>query len=160
MRLPFSNDLRLAPMPEGPSARLGSFGFYNYAIWKFAENPEGAKQFLVDYVGRSRDAFLSSGFQNMPCYPDTVPDLATLTAGEVAGVSGKYSMMKDVPTWTTNAGHPGCTSPAVSEVYEKGVLSRLFAAVATDRLTPEVALDEAGQEEQKIFERWREAGKL
>jgi multiple sugar transport system substrate-binding protein len=159
MKLDFAGDLRLAAMPAGPASRLGSFGFYTYSIWKFAENPEGAKQFLVDYVGRSRDAFLSSGFQNMPCYPDTVSDLAALTAGEVAGVSGKYSMMKDVPTWTTNAGHPGCTSPAVSEVYEKGLVSRLFAAVATDRLTPEEALDEAGHEEQKIFERWREAGK-
>lgn len=160
MNLPFADDLRVAPMPEGPSARLGSFGHYSYAIWRFADNPEGAKQFLVDLVGRSRDAFLASGFQNMPCYPDTVPDLATVTAGDVNGASGKYALMKDVPGWTTNVGHPGCTNPAVSEVYDKGLVSRMFAAVATGRLTPEAALDEAAREERTIFEKWKESRKL
>jgi multiple sugar transport system substrate-binding protein len=160
MKLAFEGSLGLAPMPQGPAARLGTFGFYNYSIWKFADNVEGAKRFLVDYVGRSKEAFLASGFQNMPCYPDTIPDLATLTSSQVNDVPGKYSVMKDVPSWTTNAGHPGCTNPAVSEVYEKGLISRMFAAVATGRLSPEAALDEASQEEQKIFRRWKEAGKI
>ena len=69
---------------KDPRPALAPSGSTPTSIWKFAENPEGAKQFLVDYVGRSRDAFLASGFQNMPCYPETVPDLATLTAGEPA----------------------------------------------------------------------------
>ena len=160
MKLAFDGDLALAPMPEGPAGRLGSFGYYPFVIWKFADNVAGAKQFLVDYVGRSRDAFLASGFQNMPCYPDTIPDLAALTGGQAGGSMGRYGLMKDVPSWTTNAGHPGCTNPAVSEIYEKGLVSKMFAAVATGRLTAEAALDEASREEQRIFERWREAGQL
>ena len=36
--------------------------------------------------------------------------------------------MKDVASWTTNAGHPGYTNPAVSEVYERGIVSKMFAA--------------------------------
>ncbi len=160
MKLDFSGDLRLAAMPAGPASRLGSFGFYTYSIWKFAENPEGAKQFLVDYVGQSRAAFLASGFQNMPCYPDTIPDLEALTGGAGNGVAGKYGLMKDVASWTTNTGHPGYTNPAVSEVYQRGTISKLFADVATGRLTPEQALDGADREERAIFDRWRERGQL
>ncbi len=160
MKLDFRNELRLAAMPAGPASRLGSFGYYTYSIWKFAENPDAAKQFLVDYVGRSRDAFLASGFQNMPCYPDMVPDLERLTSGASNDVAAKYGLMKDVPSWTTNVGHPGYTNPAVSEVYERGIVARMFAGVATGRLTAEQALDGADREERVIFERWRERGQL
>ena len=153
MSLPFADDLQLAPMPEGPRARLGTFGHYSYGIWRSSGNPEGAKRFLVDLAGRSRDAFLASGFQNMPCYPDTVPDLATLTAGELGG---RYVLMKDVPGWTTNVGYPGCTGPAVSEVYDKGIVSKMFAAVATGQRTPDEALDDADREGRVIFGRWGE----
>ncbi|WP_407526936.1 extracellular solute-binding protein [Methylobacterium oryzisoli] len=159
LNLPFAGDLQIAAMPEGPAARLGSFGFYTYAIWRFAENRQGAERFLVDLTARARDAFLASGFQNMPCYPGAVPDLAALSAGGEAA-PGKYALMKDVPRWTTNVGHPGCTNPAISEIYEKGVVSRMFAAVATGRLAPEAALDEASREAQAIFETWRDRGKV
>ena len=84
-------------MPEGPAARLApSFGFHTYVIWKFAENIDGAKQFLADYIGHSREAFLASGFQNTPAFPDTVPDLATVVANDAgAGSPGKYSLLAD-----------------------------------------------------------------
>jgi multiple sugar transport system substrate-binding protein len=159
MRLDFAGDLRLAPMPEGPMSRLGSFGYYTYSIWKFAENPDGAKQFLVDFAGSSRDAFIASGFQNMPCYPGTIPDLEALTRGGDS-TPAKYGLMKDVTSWTTNAGHPGYTNPAVSEVYERGIIAKMFANVATGRLAPEQALDQADAEERAIFDQWRQRGLL
>jgi multiple sugar transport system substrate-binding protein len=47
--LPIAKDLWLGKAPEGPAGRLApSFGFQTYIIWKFAENIEGAKQFLAD----------------------------------------------------------------------------------------------------------------
>ena len=62
--LPIAEDLWLTKTPEGPAARLApSFGFHTYIIWNFAENIDGAKQFLADYIGHSREAFLASGFQ-------------------------------------------------------------------------------------------------
>ena len=160
MKLDFAGDLRLAAMPVGPASRLGSFGYYTYSIWKFSENIEGAKAFLVDLAGKSRDAFLASGFQNMPCYPAAVPDLAALTVAAGNGGSPRYALMKDVPSWTTNVGHPGYTNPAVSAVYERGIVSRMFADVATGRLTPEQALDGADREERAIYGLWRERGQL
>jgi multiple sugar transport system substrate-binding protein len=141
-------------------SRLGSFGYYTYSIWKFAENLDGAKQFLVDFAGRSRDAFIASGFQNMPCYPDTIPDLEALTGGGGNATPGKYGLMKDVASWTTNAGHPGYTNPAISEIYEQGIIAKMFADVATGRLSPEQALDRANSGAQAIFGRWRERGQL
>jgi multiple sugar transport system substrate-binding protein len=160
MKLEFGNDLRLAPMPIGPAARLGSFGYYTYSIWKFAENLDAAKRFLVDYVGRSRDAFLASGFQNMPCYPGTVPDLEALTDGTGNSAASKYRLMRDVPSWTTNVGNPGFTNPAVSEVYERGMVSKMFAEVAIGKVSAELALDRADREERIIFDKWRERGQL
>src|SRR5689334_23440698 len=33
-----------------------------YVIWKFAENIDGAKKFLVDYIGNFHEAFVNSQF--------------------------------------------------------------------------------------------------
>jgi multiple sugar transport system substrate-binding protein len=74
------------------------------------------------------------------------------------GVAAKYGLMKDVASWTTNVGHPGYTNPAISEVYARGVVSRMFADVVTGRMTPEQALERADREASAIFGRWRERG--
>jgi multiple sugar transport system substrate-binding protein len=96
----------------------------------------------------------------MPCYPDAVPDLEALTGGAGNTVAAKYGLMKDVASWTTNVGHPGYTNPAVSEIYGRGIISKMFADVATGRMTPEQALDGADGEERMIFDKWRERRQL
>ena len=94
MKLPIADDLRLAKVPEGPAGRLGpAFGLITSFIWNFAENIEGAKQFLVDYIGHSR-AGDSSRADSRTCraFRTTVPDLATVVADDpVGGSPGKYS---------------------------------------------------------------------
>ena len=81
MKLALADEFQLAKVPAGPARRLGPpFSYFNYLIWSFAENIDGAKQFLVDYVGQSREAFLASRLQNTPAFPDTVPDLATIVS--------------------------------------------------------------------------------
>ena len=154
-----SADLALAPMPEGPDGRRGSFGFYTYGIWRFARNEDGAKQFLVDLATASRDAFIASRFQNMPCYPASVPDLPSLVAADTAQPQGKYALMTDVASWTTNVGWPGHTSPPIADSYERGVISRMFAAAVTGRLSLEEARDTAASELETIFATWRGRGK-
>jgi multiple sugar transport system substrate-binding protein len=162
MNLPLADDLRLAKVPAGPAGRLGpAFSFFTYIIWNFAENIDGAKQFLVDYIGHSREAFLASGFQNTPAFPDTVPDRATVVAEDAAAVSpGKYALLADVATWTTNVGHPGYTNPAISEVFHKGLIPTMCARAATGQLTPEEALDQADSEVRRIFQKWKDSGKV
>ncbi len=161
--LPVNEHLHLAPLPAGPDGvAIGpAFGFLTYMIWTFAENVDGAKQFLVDLVGSSRAAFLASGFQNMPSYPDTIPDMAELVAGDAAGTpTGRYDLLSGTARWNTNAGYPGFTNAAVDEVFAKGLVPTMFAAAARGALSPEAALDVADAEVKRIFEQWRERGKV
>jgi multiple sugar transport system substrate-binding protein len=162
MGLPISKDLWLGKPPEGPNARLApSFGFMTYVIWHFAANIDGAIKFLVDYIASSRQGLFASGFQNMAAFPDTVPHLREVVANDAAASPpDKYSLLADVAGWTTNIGYPGYTSPAISEIYNKGITSRMCAQAATGELTPEEALDQADKEVRQIFQKWKERGKV
>jgi hypothetical protein len=91
--LPIADQLGLAGVPEGPAGRLApTFGLHTYFIWSFAQNIDLAKRFLVDYVAQSRQGFIASEFQNMPTFPQAVPDLRQLAAEDPASAiaPGKY----------------------------------------------------------------------
>jgi multiple sugar transport system substrate-binding protein len=162
LKLPFAQDLRLGQVPEGPADRLApAFGFHPQIIWRFADNIEGAKRFLVDYVASFQKAFLASGFQNMPVYPGLVPNLATLVGNDPsANPPDKYALLADVPAHTTNVGHPGHTNGAIGEIWYRGVVPTMCARAASGDLTPDDALDQADQELRRIFKTWKERGKL
>jgi multiple sugar transport system substrate-binding protein len=162
IKLPIANALRPGNVPAGPVGRLApSFGFHTHTIWRFAENIDGAKRFLVDYVANLRSGFIASGFQNMPSWPGAVPDLAAVVRHDAgANPSDKYSFLADIATWTTNVGHPGNTNAAISEIYDNGLISTMFAGAATGQLTPEEALDQADAEVRRIFRKWKDHGKL
>lgn len=162
LQRPFANDLWLARAPEGPAGRLApSFGTFTYFIWRFAENIDGAKRFLVDYTGHTRQGFLESGFQNMPSFPGAAPDLAELLANDPKSIPpDKYSVLADGPSWTTNVGFPGYSNAAIAEVMTSGVVPTMFAQAATGALTPQDALDQAAARTREIFETWRQSGKI
>jgi multiple sugar transport system substrate-binding protein len=158
--LPVEAQLEIATLPQGPSGRAGpAFAINTYTIWRFARNIDGAKKFLVDYIGRFEEGFIASGFQNMPSYPGAVPDFAE-RVGAVPHPSGRYSVLADVPATMTNLGSPGYANAATDEVMNNAVLTTMFARAATGAVTPEEALDQADQAIQPIFERWRAAGKI
>ncbi len=153
---PMNEHLALATLPEGPAGRIGpSFGVNIYAIWRFAKNPEGAKKFLVDYIGRFQEGFLASGFQNMPSYPGSVPNFEKLV-----GADKRYKLLRNVPATLTNLGYPGYSNAATDEVRGKGIVSKMFTSAATGEMTPEEALDLAAKAIGPIFDNWREAGKI
>jgi multiple sugar transport system substrate-binding protein len=153
---PMNEHLALATLPEGPAGRIGpSFGVNIYAIWRFAKNPEGAKKFLVDYIGRFQEGFLASGFQNMPSYPGSVPNFEKLV-----GADKRYELLRNVPATLTNLGYPGYSNAATDEVRGKGIVSKMFTSAATGEMTPEEALDLAAKAIGPIFDNWREAGKI
>ena len=105
-----------------------------YVIWKFAENIEGAKQFLVDYVGNFRQGFLASQFYNFPCFPKTVPDLKELIANDAqATPHDKYKVLADVSEWTTNLGYPGYANAAIDETFGSWIISTMFARAASGK---------------------------
>ncbi len=160
--IPVTKNIWLAKAAQGPVGRIGLEHVMDvYVIWKFAENIEGAKQFLVDYVGNFQKGFMASEFYNFPCFPATVPNLTTLTAHDLkATPHEKYAVLGDVLDWATNVGYPGHANAAIGEVFSKWVISTMFGQAAAGRLSPEEALNQADKEVKRIFKKWRERGKI
>jgi multiple sugar transport system substrate-binding protein len=150
----------LAKAPAGPVRRIGLAHIISvYVIWKFAENIEGAKQFLVDYIGNFRRAFLANEFYNFPSFPDTVPDIGTLIAEDAkAEPPDKYKVLGDVMDWTTNVGYPGNVNAAIDEIFGTGLVTNMFKRAATDELTPEDAVKQAEAKCKEVFTVWKRKG--
>ena len=155
-----SKKIWLARSPAGPAQRIGlEHVMCVYVIWKFAENIEGAKKFLVDYIGNFRKVFLASEFYNFPSFPDTVPDLKKLIAADAkADPPDKYKVLGDVQEWATNLGYPGYANAAIDEIAGTGVITTMFEKAATGAATPEEAIKEAEAGCKQIFATWKERG--
>jgi multiple sugar transport system substrate-binding protein len=155
-----SRKIWLAKSPAGPAGRIGLEHVMSvYVIWKFAENIEGAKKFLVDYIGNFRKVFVASEFYNFPSFPDTVPDLKKLIASDTkADPPDKYKVLADVHEWATNVGYPGYANAAIDEIRGTHVITTMFQRAATGEATPEEAIKEADVQCKHIFSTWRERG--
>ena len=159
-QLPVNKGLSLARIPEGPEGRVGpTFGLNTFVIWKFAENKETAKKFLVDYIGRFQESFQSGGFQNMPVYPQSVTDLEKLVK-EDSEIPGRYEPLLEVFETASNVGYPGYSNAAIDETMGAGTIPKMFASVVTGKSTAEEATGIAVKEIEPIFEKWRIAGKI
>lgn len=154
--------LALAPVPAGPAARFGVHSVASvYVIWRFAENQELAKQFLVDLALGYREAFVRSEYYNVPAFSASVRDFDELVGSNPAGEGpGKYAVLAGATAWSTNIGHPGFTNAAVDEVFTQFFVPRMFAAVARGEMTAEEAARTAQAEVEPIFGKWRDLGKL
>jgi multiple sugar transport system substrate-binding protein len=146
----------LVPALQGPARRITAEHVMNcYVIWKFAENIDGAKQFLVDLVDVFPKVFQESEFYNFPCYPTTVPNLDQLLANDPkADPPGKYTALSGVLEWATNVGYPGYATAAIDEVFNTFVVPTMFARVAREELTPEAAVEAAHRDVERIFKKW------
>lgn len=147
----------LLPALRGPVRQIASEHLMNcYVIWKFAENIEGAKQFLVDLVDDFGSVFRHSEFYNLPCYPSTVPNLAEeLARDPKADPPGKYSVLAGALDWTTNVGYPGYATAATDEIFNTFVIPTMFARVARDQVTAEEAASIAQKEIERIVAKWK-----
>ena len=146
-----SRQIQITPPLRGPVRRIAAEHLMScYAIWNFAQNKEGAKQFLADLVNDFHAAFRASELYNFPCFPTTVPDVKDFLAREP-----KYAILGDALRWTTNVGYPGFASAAIDEVFNTFVLPTMFAKAARDEMTPEDAVRAADAEVRRIFAKWR-----
>src|SRR2546429_2371383 len=154
----FTEKIHLAKAAAGPVRRMGLEHVMDvYVIWKFAENIEGAKKFLVDYVGNFRQAFVNGEFYDFPCFQRTVPDIKQLLANDpTAKPADKYKVLEDVLSWATNIGYPGYANAAIDEIYQKWIIPVMFAKAAQGVLSPEDAVKEAADESKRIWDKWRE----
>ena len=161
-KIPIADKLRIAPPPQGPKARLAPWLVVDtFSIWRFAKNIEGAKQFLVDYTGQSREEFLATKYRFSQAFPGAILDLETLVSNRPdTNPPDKYQALASTEEWSTNHGHPGYYNPAISEIYRSGLIPKMFIAAATGKMTPEEALTQADQEVRKIYDKWRTLGKV
>lgn len=150
----------LAKAPKGPVRRMGLEHVMDvYVIWQFAENIDGAKKFLVDYISNFRTAFLASEYYNFPCFAKTVPDLKELVAyDKKAQPPDKYKVLEDVLDWATNVGYPGYANAAIDEIFSTWLISTMFARVVAGQMSPEDSINAAEKKAQEIFKKWRAKG--
>ena len=159
-RLPIGAKIALARPPRGPARRVGfPHATSVYVIWKFAENVDGARGFLVDLVGHSREAFQASESYNFPAFADRVPDLPKLLAHDAKGTPPeKYAVLTDALDWMTNLGAPGHANAALDDAYGTWLLNTMFARAAAGNDSPEEAVKQADRKLRQIWQKWQARG--
>src|SRR6266542_1741080 len=83
---PVADDISFVPALKGPrGTRWASEHVMGiYAIWKFAQSPDLAKQFLLDLIGHYRDAVMGSKLYNFPSFAGSVADAGVPVAQKPA----------------------------------------------------------------------------
>ncbi|HEY3067545.1 MAG TPA: extracellular solute-binding protein [Methylomirabilota bacterium] len=144
----------LAPPAAGPKTRMGSEHLLHcYVVWKFAENPDLAKKFIMDLVASYNDAFLASEFYNFPSFPKSVTDLRGKLAADKFNPQA-YLILADAEKWSAYPGYPGHTTAAIDEVFNTFVIPNMFARVAKGEQSAEDSAKQAEAEMQRIFAKW------
>jgi multiple sugar transport system substrate-binding protein len=153
--LPIADQIGLTKALKGAARAIGLEHVMDcYVIWKFAENQEGAKKFLVDYIDNFLEGFKASEYYNFPCFPATVPNLQKMLAEDTHKPAGKYKVLGDVLDWATNVGYPGYASAAVDEIFSTWVINTMFAKAATGAMSPADAIAEADKKCRQIHAKW------
>ena len=152
-----SKQIQLTAPLQGPARRIASEHVMScYVIWNFAENKEGAKQFLADLIDSFSQAFAASEFYNFPCFPSTVPDLTQRLSNDAkASPRDKYKVLANALQWTTNVGYPGFATAAIDEAFNTFVIPTMFARAARGEMTPEDSVKQADAELRRIFAKWK-----
>jgi multiple sugar transport system substrate-binding protein len=154
----------LVPPAAGPAGRLAvAHVLHCYTIWRFSEQIELAKRFLIDLVAAGAEGFRASEFYNLPCFPRAVPDLPRKLGVGTPGLPGKlvtaqppdrYALLADADRWSASPGHPGYMTPAIDETMERGTIPLMFARVARGEQSAEESVRAADAEMRRIFARW------
>ena len=154
--------IAIAKAAKGPVRRMGLEHVMDcYVIWKFSDNIDGAKKFLVDYIDGFKEAFLASEFYNFPCFWGTVPDLKQLVSNDPKAVPpDKYAVLSEVLDWATNVGYPGYSTAAIADTFQTWIVNTMFAQTATGAETPEDALKQADTKMKAIWAKWKDRGMI
>ncbi len=157
-KMPIHEKIALAKPPKGPVRQIGLEHVMDcYVIWKFSENIDGAKTFLIDYIDSFKQGFMASEFYNFPCFSKTVPDLTQIIAKDSKAVPpDKYAVLSDVLDWATNVGYPGYSNAAIDETFNTWAINTMFAEAAAGAETPENALMRAETKMKAIWAKWKD----
>jgi multiple sugar transport system substrate-binding protein len=153
----------LAPAAAGPRARLAAAHVVHcYVIWRFSDQVELAKRFLVDLAAAAPESFRASEYYNLSTFAHGIPDLSrTLVATAKRGGGrraspppARYAVLADADRWSACPGYPGPLTPAIDEVVQRSVIPAMFARAARGEQTAEESVRVAEVEMRRIFARW------
>jgi len=72
--LPIDSKIMISRALKGPARRIAAEHVMDcYMIWEFADNKDGAQQFLIDYIDSFHEGFTVGQFYNFPCFPAPFP---------------------------------------------------------------------------------------
>jgi multiple sugar transport system substrate-binding protein len=161
-----SDDTWIAPIPRGPVRRLGNEHVMGvFFIWKFAQNKEAAKKYIVDQQLNYRDHFAQSKFYNFPAWNGAIrggfKTIHKLAAGDKHKPLGKYTVLTTIAEkYTTNVGYPGFANAAVGDIFNQSLIPQMFAQVAQGKMSPEDGARSMQGQFRTIYARWRAQGLL
>jgi multiple sugar transport system substrate-binding protein len=162
--LPFSEDLWIWPIPNGPHGRLGLEHVMScYSIWKFAQNKENAMQFLSDLCIAGKQATNASQLYNFPAFPGAYPFKAIrkTAAADTNKPHGKYTILTTIAEkYTHNIGYPGTTNAAMDEVFSKYLIPQMFAQVSQGKMSAADSVKSTASQVNDIYAKWKQRGKI
>lgn len=127
------------------------------AIWKFAQNQEGAKKFAGDLVDSSKSGYEQSKGCNLPIYPKTLPDfIVRIEKDPRADPPYKYVELQDALHWTPNLGVPGIATPAYMEIFNSSVVPKMVVRMLKGEQSAEDAAAAGAAEMQRIVDKWKQ----
>jgi multiple sugar transport system substrate-binding protein len=159
-----SDDTWIAPFPRGAVRRLGNEHVMGvFFIWKFAQNKENAKKYLVDQQLAYRDHFVQSKFYNFPAWTNAVKGgfktMRKLAAADKHKPLGKYTVLTTIAEkYTTNVGYPGFGNAAVGDIFNQSLIPQMFAQVAQGKMSPEDAAKSMQGQFSTIYAKWKAQG--
>src|SRR5262249_24452350 len=126
-------------------------------VWRFAQNKEGARQFLIDLIDNYKTIYEKSEGCNFPTYQSTMPNLIRRLENDPnADPAYKYTRLKAALHWTPNIGFPGPATPVAMEAFTSFVIPRMFASVINGQAAPEDAARAAAVEVTRIVDKWKQ----
>ncbi|TAM86106.1 extracellular solute-binding protein [bacterium] len=176
-KLPVAENTFFVPALKGPTgigiASEHVMGIW--VVWKFAKNPDAAKEFLLHLCDNYREACMASKLYNTPSFMGTCAAPGTPLAQKAAAgqrwvaaqfqrdpfgsaPADKLAVLATAEKWSTNIGHPGPANPAIGEIFDTFVIPDMFAKAATKQLTPKESVKQSTARVNAIFAKWRKAG--
>ncbi len=158
-----AKDIFFTAALEGPEAQWAAqHVMYNWIIPEFSTNVDNAQEFLLHYTENLDQATFESELYDFPGYVDQVPELDDWLDEDPFAIEGddpsKLQGLKTATDWATNLGHPGPASPAIGEINGTFVLPNMLARVARGEQDAEASVQQAADECEEIFEKWRNEG--
>jgi multiple sugar transport system substrate-binding protein len=159
-----ANDTWLASIPRGPVMRMGNEHVMGvYVIWRFSQNKEAARKYLVDQQIAYREHFVRSQFYNFPPWTKSIrggfPTIRRMAAADTHRPRGKYTVLTTIAEkYTTNPGHPGYTTPVMDEVFNTFLIPQMFAEVAQGKSSPADAVRTFDRKAKAIYRKWKNQG--